>query len=63
MNRRSFFLAALISGVEIGLVSLPILNLMGCFLLIFVPVGGVLAVGLYQIFEHGGPGLTGKAQA
>ena len=60
MNSRSFFLSALIAGVAIGLLgNLPVLNLINCFLCIWVWVGGILAVFLYRRFEHGGPGLTG----
>ena len=60
MNSRSFFLSALIAGVVIGLLgNLPVLNLINCFLCIWVWVGGILAVFLYRRFEHGGPGLTG----
>jgi hypothetical protein len=60
MNSRSFFLSALIAGVAIGLLgNLPVLNLINCFLCIWVWVGGFLAVFLYRRFQHGGPGLTG----
>ena len=60
MNSRSFFLAALIAGVAIGLLgNLPVLNLINCFLCIWVWVGGVLAVFLYRRFEHGAADLTG----
>lgn len=60
MNSRSFILSALIAGAVIGLLgNLPVLNLINCFLCIWVWVGGVLAVVLYRRFQHGGPGLTG----
>jgi hypothetical protein len=60
MNSRSFFLSALIAGVAIGLLgNLPVLNLINCFLCIWVWVGGILAVFLYRRFEHGGADLTG----
>ena len=59
MNSRSFILSALIAGAAIGIVAnLPILNIINCFLCIFVWAGGVLAVFLYRGFQHGGPGLT-----
>ncbi len=59
MNSRSFILSALISGVIIGLLAnLPILNIINCFLCIFVWIGGVIAVFIYRGFEHGTLGLT-----
>lgn len=60
MNTRSFLLSALISGAVIGiLANLPVLNLINCFLCIWVWVGGILAVYLYQRFQREGPSLTG----
>ena len=59
MNTRSFVLSALISGAVIGfLANFPVLNLINCFLCIWVWVGGILAVFLYRRFEHGASGLT-----
>jgi hypothetical protein len=54
MNSRSFILSALISGVVIGLLAnLPVLNIINCFLCLFVWVGGILAVFLYRGFQKG----------
>jgi hypothetical protein len=59
MNGRSFILSALIAGVIIGfLANLPLLNLINCFLCLWVWVGGILAVVFYRKFQHGGPDLT-----
>jgi hypothetical protein len=59
MNGRSFVLSALIAGVAIGfLANLPILNIINCFLCLWVWVGGILAVVLYRQFQHGGADLT-----
>lgn len=59
MNARSFLLSAVIAGVVIGfLANLPVLNLINCFLCIWVWVGGILAVFLYSRFQRGGPNLT-----
>jgi hypothetical protein len=64
VNTRSFVLSALLAGVVIGVLgNLPILNLINCFLCIWVWVGGSLAVFLYRRFQHGGPGLTGAQGA
>jgi hypothetical protein len=64
MNGRSFILSALIAGVAIGIIAnLPLLNLINCFLCIFVWAGGMLAVLLYRAFQKGGPGLTGAQGA
>ncbi len=58
MNTRSFVLSALIAGAAIGLfANLPVLNLINCFLCVWVCAGGVLAVFLYRWFQHGGPAL------
>jgi hypothetical protein len=64
MNSRSFFLAALIAGVGIGVLgNLPVLNLINCFLCLWVWVGGILAVFLYRRLEHGAADLTGAQGA
>ena len=64
MNSRSFLYSALIAGVVMGvLANLPVLNLINCFLCLWIWVGGILAVFLYRRFEHGGPGLTGAQGA
>ena len=47
MNTRSFVLSALIAGAAIGvLANLPVLNLINCFLCLWVWIGGLLAVFL-----------------
>jgi hypothetical protein len=59
MNTRSFLLSALIAGLVIGFLgNLPLLNIVNCFLCIFVWVGGILAVFLYGRFQHGQALLT-----
>jgi hypothetical protein len=59
MNSRAFILSALIAGVIIGVLgNLPLLNLINCFLCLWVWVGGILAVVFYRKFLHGGPDLT-----
>ena len=59
MNTRTFIYSALIAGAVIGVLgNLPILNLINCFLCIWVWVGGFLAVFLYQRMEHGATSLT-----
>jgi hypothetical protein len=59
VNTRSFILSALIGGVVIGVLgNLPVLNLINCFLCLWVWVGGILAVFLYRQFEHGASALT-----
>ena len=59
MNSRSFILSALISGAIIGLLAnLPILNIINCFLCIFVWLGAVAAIFIYRGFQHGTLGLT-----
>jgi hypothetical protein len=59
MNTRSFLISALIAGVVIGiLANFPLLNLINCFLCVFVWVGGILAVFLYGRLEHGQSALT-----
>jgi hypothetical protein len=59
MNTRSFLLSALIAGLVIGFLgNLPLLNIVNCFLCIFVWLGGILAVFLYGRFQHGQDLLT-----
>jgi hypothetical protein len=59
MNSRSFILSALISGVIIGiLANLPVLNVINCFLCVFVWIGGIAAVFIYRAMQHGTLGLT-----
>jgi hypothetical protein len=59
MNSRSFILSALISGVIIGLLAnLPILNIINCFLCVFVWLGALGAIFIYRGFQHGTLGLT-----
>jgi hypothetical protein len=59
MNSRSFILSALISGVIIGLLAnLPVLNIINCFLCIFVWIGSIAAIFIYRGFQHGTLGLT-----
>jgi hypothetical protein len=59
MNGRSFFFSALISGIFIGvLANLPVLNLINCFLCIWVWIGALLAVFIYRAFQHGSMDLT-----
>ena len=54
MNTRSFLLSALIAGIVIGLLgNLPLLNLVNCFLCIWVWIGGILSVFLYRRFQQG----------
>ena len=64
MNTRSFVLSALIAGAAIGvLANLPVLNLVNCFLCLWVWIGGLLAVFLYRRFQHGESGLSGAQGA
>lgn len=59
MNTRTFLYSALLAGVVIGVLgNLPILNLINCFLCVWVWLGGFLAVYLYQRLEHGVTSLT-----
>jgi len=59
MNGRSFFLSSLVAGAVMGLLAnLPLLNLINCFLCVWIWVGGFLAVILYRRFQHDGPGLS-----
>jgi hypothetical protein len=53
MNNRSFILSALIAGVVIGvLANLPVLNIINCFLCLWVWAGGILAIFLYRSFNQ-----------
>jgi hypothetical protein len=53
MNGRSLFLSALISGALLGLLgNLPVLNLVNCFLCVWVWLGGIFAVYLYNRYER-----------
>lgn len=59
MNTRSFFLSALIAGSLLGLfANLPLLNLINCFLCVWVWLGGILAVFLYRRFAANTPDLS-----
>ena len=59
MNTRSFLLSVLIAGLITGVLgNFPLLNLINCFLCIFVWFGGFLAVIFYNRFQHGGPVAT-----
>ena len=59
MNGRSFFLSALVGGIIIGvLANLPVLNLINCFLCVWVWVGAILAIFIYRAFQHGVMDLT-----
>ena len=61
MNTRSFLLSALIAGAIIGVLgNLPVLNLLNCFLCIFVWVGGASSVLLYRRFQHGATVSAGQ---
>lgn len=64
MNSRSFIYSAIISGIVIGLLAnLPALNLINCFLCIFVWIGGILSIFIYRGFQHGEFNLTAKQGA
>jgi hypothetical protein len=53
MNTRSLFLSALIAGAALGVLgNLPVLNLVNCFLCLWVWLGGILAVYLYNRYER-----------
>jgi hypothetical protein len=59
MNTRALFLSALIAGLVTGVLgSLPLLNLVNCFLCLWVWLGGALAVWLYRRYRPGDPGLS-----
>lgn len=59
MNTRSFLLSSLLAGALIGtLANLPILNLINCFLCIWVWLGGALSVVFYRRFQGTGPAPT-----
>lgn len=63
MNKRSFWLSALIAGAILGVVgSLPLLNLVNCILCIYVWLTGALAIIFYRRYEKGQMTLsTGQA--
>jgi hypothetical protein len=63
MNARAFWLSALIAGAVMGLLAnLPILNLINCFLCLWIWLGGALAVYLYRHFHPmGAPPTVGQA--
>lgn len=63
MNKRSFWLSALIAGAVMGLLgNLPVLSVLNCFLCVFVWLGGALAIIFYRRFEKGQMSLsTGQA--
>jgi hypothetical protein len=59
MNSRSFLLSTLIAGLLIGIFgNLPLLNLINCFLCLWVWIGGILAVVFYRQFQQGRADLT-----
>jgi hypothetical protein len=59
MNARAFWLSTLIAGALMGLLAnLPVLNLINCFLCIWIWLGGALAVYLYRRFHPVGVAPT-----
>src|SRR5512136_699256 len=53
MNPRSLLLSALIAGVVLGVLgNLPLLNFINCFLCLWVWLGGIFAVYLYNRYER-----------
>jgi hypothetical protein len=59
MNTRSFIISMLIAGGIIGvLANLPVLNIINCFLCIWVWLGGALAVFFYRQFQRSDPYLS-----
>jgi hypothetical protein len=53
MNTRSLLLSALIAGTVLGaLGNLPVLNFFNCFLCLWVWLGGIFAVYLYNRYER-----------
>jgi hypothetical protein len=59
MNTKSFLLSALTAGAIIAVLSnFPALNLLNCFLCVFVWLGGFLAVLFYGKFQKEAPALT-----
>jgi hypothetical protein len=59
MNTRSYIFSMLIAGAIIGLLAnLPALNIINCFLCIWVWLGGALAVIFYRQFQKSDPYLT-----
>lgn len=59
MNTRAFLLAAGIAGVAIGVLgNLPLLNLINCFLCVWVWLGGAFAVFLYRRLQPAPPRVS-----
>jgi hypothetical protein len=53
MNTRSLLLSALIAGAVLGVLgNLPVLNFINCFLCLWVWMGGIFAVYLYNRYER-----------
>ncbi len=65
MNRRSFIISALVAGLVMGFLgNFPGLNLLNCFLCLWVWLSGILAVFLYRRFTAAQPDLSmGQAAA
>jgi hypothetical protein len=63
MNTRSLILSALIAGAVLGtLANLPVLNFINCFLCLWVWLGGIFAVYLYNRYERNRT-MTSQASA
>ena len=59
MNARAFWLSTLTAGALMGLLAnLPVLNLINCFLCLWIWLGGALAVYLYRRFHPAGVAPT-----
>ena len=59
MNTRSLILSALIAGAVLGtLANLPLLNFVNCFLCLWVWLGGIFAVYLYNRYERNRTQMT-----
>jgi preprotein translocase subunit YajC len=53
MNTRSLLLSALIAGALMGtLANLPVLNFFNCFLCMWIWLGGIFAIYLYNRYER-----------
>lgn len=53
MNTRSFLLSSLIAGAVLGVLgNLPVLNFINCLLCLWVWLGGIFAVYLYNRYER-----------
>ena len=53
MNTRSLLLSALIAGAVLGtLANLPVLNFFNCFLCLWIWLGGIFAIYLYNRYER-----------